>query len=421
MIITFLDSVLFCTYFLLLFLSIFWLLVLFSPQEKNERKKLRDFPVFTTIVPAYNEEKSVKGTLQSLINLDYPSEKMEIIVINDGSIDKTKEIVEKFIKDHPAKKITLVNQKNQGKGKAMNTGLALAQGEYFACLDADSFIAGNALQEMLPLFQEDANVAAVCPMLKVKNPKNVLQKVQWCEYIINMFYKFLNSKLDCIHVTPGPFSIYKTTVIKELGGFNEHTITEDLELAIRLQKYHYRIVQTFDAIVETVAPMTWKKLFKQRVRWYKGSVDNTFAYKELVFNKNYGDFGFIRMPTIISSGVIAIVLSATLLQSLISKLYFQFAYLKSIDFDFITLIKNYSFNFNLLSLPVFKLFIACTLLGISLFVMIYSYKLVKEKITNYGRTWLSLITYLSIYGFFITLVWFYIAFMVITKKKNFWS
>lgn len=421
MIVTVLDAVLFCTYFLLLFLSIFWLLVLFSSQEKNEKKKLRDFPFFTTIVPAYNEEKSVKETLLSLINLDYPDEKKEIIVVNDGSTDKTKEIVEKFINDHPANKITLVNQKNQGKGKAMNTGLALVQGEFFACLDADSFIAANALQEMLPLFQEDINVAAVCPMLKVKNPKNVLQKVQWCEYIINMFYKFLNSRLDCIHVTPGPFSIYKTEVIKKLRGFNEHTITEDLELAIRLQKYHYRIVQTFDAIVETVAPLTWKKLFKQRVRWYKGSVDNTLAYKNLIFNKKYGDFGFIRMPTIISSGVIIIILSATLFQSLISKLYFQFTYLKSVNFDFVTLIRNYSFDFNLLNLPIFKLFVACTLLGISLFVMIYSYKLVKEKITNYGRTWLSLITYLSIYGFFITLVWFYIAFMVITKKKNFWS
>lgn len=421
MIVTVLDAVLFCTYFLLLFLSIFWLLVLFSSQEKNEKKKLREFPFFTTIVPAYNEEKSVKETLLSLINLDYPNEKKEIIVVNDGSTDKTKEIVEQFIQDHPADKITLVNQKNQGKGKAMNTGLALAQGEFFACLDADSFIAANALQEMLPLFQEDTNIAAVCPMLKVKNPKNVLQKVQWCEYIINMFYKFLNSRLDCIHVTPGPFSIYKTTVIKELGGFNEHTITEDLEIAIRLQKYQYKIVQTFDAIVETVAPLTWKKLFKQRVRWYKGSVDNTLAYKNLIFNKKYGDFGFIRMPTIISSGIIAIILSATLFQSLISKLYFQFTYLKSINFDFITLIRNYSFDFNLLNLPIFKLFVACTLLGISLFVMIYSYKLVKEKITNYGRTWLSLVTYLFIYGFFITLVWFYIAFMVITKKKNFWS
>src|SRR3989344_8006273 len=99
MIITFLDTVLFITYFLLLFLSIFWLLVLFSKEEKKEAKK-HSFPFFSAIVPAYNEEKSIAATLQSLVNLDYPKDKMEIIVVNDGSKDRTKERVEQFIAEH---------------------------------------------------------------------------------------------------------------------------------------------------------------------------------------------------------------------------------------------------------------------------------------------------------------------------------
>ncbi|MEK6905946.1 MAG: glycosyltransferase family 2 protein [Nanoarchaeota archaeon] len=268
MIITFLDVVLFVTYFMLLFLSIFWLLVLFSPDPEQKNKKLSVFPFFSAIVPAYNEEESITSTLQSLVNLDYPKDKIEIIVVNDGSKDKTKEKVELFIAQHPSNTITLLNQENQGKGKAMNKGLAVARGEYFACLDADSFIAPNGLQAMLPIFEQDQNIAAVCPLLKVKKPQNVLQKVQWYEYVVNMFYKFLNAKLDCIHVTPGPFSVYKTKVIKDLGGYDETTITEDLEIAIRLQKHQYKIVQTFDAVVETMVPTTWKKLFCQRIRWY---------------------------------------------------------------------------------------------------------------------------------------------------------
>ncbi len=420
MLITLLDAVLFSSYFLLLFLAIFWLIVLVSPEEKIVKKKLDKKPFFSTIVPAYNEENSIEETLQSLVNLDYPKELKEVIVVNDGSTDKTKEIVENFISQHPLDKIILINQKNGGKAKAMNKGLEIAKGEFFACLDADSFISSNALQEMLPIFNGDKSVAAVSPLMKVKKPENMLQKVQWYEYVINMFYKMLNSKLNCIHVTPGPFSVYRKEVIRNLGGFDEKTITEDLEIAIRLQKHHHRIVQTFDATVETNAPKTWKALFKQRVRWYKGSVDNTLNYRKLMFNKNYGDFGFVRMPTIILSGIIAIILSVTLLQSLVRTAWDYLSYLYYIKFDIFTLIANFHPEINLLDLPFFKLTIALTLILISLFVMVYSYKLVKEKITNHGKTFFSLVTYLSIYGLFITTVWIYIAILFITGKKNSW-
>ena len=415
-----LDIVLFCTYFILLFFSIFWLLVLFFSEGEKEKKTLTRKPFFTTIVPAYNEEKSIVETLTSLINLDYFKEKMEIIVVNDGSTDNTQSLVEEFITNNPGREITLINQNNHGKGRAMNVALEVAKGEFFACLDADSFVSQNAIKEMLPYFEADQNVAAVCPTLKVKKPSNILQKVQWFEYIINMFYKFLNSKVDCIHVTPGPFSVYRTKVIKDLGGFDEHTITEDLEIAMRLQKHHYKIMQTFDVIVNTVTPQTWKALFLQRIRWYKGSVDNTINYRKIMFKKEYGDYGYLRMPTVILSGIIAVILFATLFQDLVTKIIQWVASLAAVNFDIWTLIKNYSFEFNYLSLPFAKLFIAATLLSISLFVMIYSYKIVQEKINNHGRTLTGLVTYLFMYGIFMTFVWVYIAFIIVTKKKNTW-
>ncbi|MBT5740577.1 glycosyltransferase family 2 protein [Candidatus Woesearchaeota archaeon] len=416
--ITFLDAVLFPTYFLLLFLAIFWMLVLFSPEQKPKRE-LKRKPKFSTIIPVFNEEKSVGGTLESLVNLRYPKELMEIVVVNDGSKDNTQQIVEQFIATHPEDNIKLINQDNHGKGRAMNTGLAHISGEFFACLDADSFIHSNALEAMLPLFA-DKQVGAVCPLMKVRNPQNTLQKVQWTEYIINMFYRFLNAKINCVHVTPGPFSVYRTKVIKDLGGFYEGTITEDLEIAIRLQSHHYKILQTFDTIVETISPETWKQAFRQRVRWYKGSVDNTIRYKKMLFNKEYGDFGFLRMPAIILSGLIAIVLSIALLQDLLKRVIQYGAYLKEINFDILTLIKNFSPDINLLTLPYFKLLIAGTLIAISLFIMVKAFKLVQEKITNYGRTWVSLITYLLVYSLFLSTVWMYIAYMFVRRKKNFW-
>ncbi|MEK6809108.1 MAG: hypothetical protein AABY40_00380, partial [Nanoarchaeota archaeon] len=140
-----------------------------------------------------------------------------------------------------------------------------------------------------------------------------------------------------------------------------------------------------------------------------------------IFNKKYGDFGIIRMPTIVLSGIIAIVLVGTFLQALAAKIMMTFSYLQDINFDLLTLIKHFSFEMNILSWPFSRLFVAATLFGISFFIMIYSYRLIKEKVTNHGRTFVSLVTYLFIYGFFITAVWMYISIMFVRKKKNFWS
>ncbi len=432
MILTATDIILFSSFFLLLFLSIFWLLVLFMEEDpqriRKKQRKWKVYPSFTAIVPAYNEEEHITGTLASLANLDYPAEKMQLIVVDDGSTDKTAEKVKEFIAANPAHNpahntihsILLLQQKNQGKGNALNHGLRYATGEFYACLDADSFVSPNALKEMLPHF-EDANVAAVCPLLKVKQPDSLLRKVQWHEYLINMFYKFLNARLDCIHVTPGPFSVYRTAVIQKLGGYDEKTITEDLEIAMRLQKNQYKLVQTFDALVETVAPNRWRELFRQRVRWYKGSIDNGIVYRKLMFNRTYGDFGFVRMPTIFLAGIVVLVLSGALLRELLTNSYRWFKAMQAINFDLITLLKNFSFSFHFLSLPFAKIFVALMLFSLSIFVMILSYKLVRERISNYGRTWVSLVTYLFIYGLFLSVVWVYIGFLLVSRKKSMWK
>lgn len=415
------DIILYVSYFILLFLSIFWLLVLFTVDEEEIIPVHRtELPFFSVIIPAHNEERSIIGTLESAVQLDYPAKKIEIIVVNNASTDNTALKVQQFMAEHPAQDIKLVCAPEKGKGRAMNHGLRLARGDFFACLDADSFIGKNALQAMLPLFDEHQTVAAVCPMMKVRAPNSVLQKVQWCEYIINMFYRFLNAKINCIHVTPGPFSIYRTEIIRNLGGYDENTITEDLEIAVRLQKHNYKIVQTFDAVVETIAPNTWNKLFQQRVRWYKGSVDNVLYYRKLMFNKKYGDFGMVRMPTIILSGIMVIILTVAFFQQILKSVYHSFFALKDVHFDILTLIQNISFDVNLLNLPLFKMFIAATIMGISFFVMYYSYKIINEKITSYGRTWVSLFTYLSVYSLFIAVVWMYIAVIFVTKKKDRW-
>ena len=409
--------VLWTAYLISLFFAVFWFLVLLDKEPKDKTKKLKRYPMVSIVVPAYNEEKNILITLKSLIELDYQKDKLEIIVVNDGSADKTKELVDDFISKHKSNKIIPINQKNKGKGAALNKGLRLSRGEFFVCLDADSIVTKDALQKILPHFT-DKNIAVVLPLLKVDMPKNLWQKMQWLEYIVNMFYKRLMSRLNCVHVAPGPFSVYRKIILQKVGGFDENNITEDLEISLRLQSKNYRILQLLDAEVFTIAPKTFKELYKQRNRWYKGSVINAYRYKFMMFNKKYGDFGFIQMPTIIISGMVAIVLFASLAYYGL-KPYAKAAYNSFfIDFDFYTLMKAFKYDFNILDLNYMVILVAITMLVISILILVISHSEVKERLNKYGL--FSLIFYLFLYFLVIGFIWIGIMLDFAFSKKQKW-
>lgn len=125
-------------YVVSLYFTIFWLLVYLDFGAEDKIKPLKKYPKVTIAIPAYNEEKTIAETIKSAVNLDYPKNKLEILVINDGSRDKTKQITELLTKKYS--NVKLINQINQGKAVALNTALSKAKGEFFICLDADSFI-----------------------------------------------------------------------------------------------------------------------------------------------------------------------------------------------------------------------------------------------------------------------------------------
>jgi len=206
---TVVKILLWATYMVSLYFAIFWFLVLMDGGfKKTKKSKLKNYPDVSIVIPAYNEEKRIRLTLDSVLKLNYPKDRLEIIVINDGSADKTKEVVEGIISKNRDFGIRLISQKNRGKGAALNNGLKKAKGEFFVCLDADSYVKEDALLKMLPEFDKE-DIAAVLPLLKVRNPKSLWQKMQWLEYLVNMFYKELMSRLNCVHVAPGPFSVYR--------------------------------------------------------------------------------------------------------------------------------------------------------------------------------------------------------------------
>ena len=411
------KSVLWTAYLISLFFAIFWFLVLIDEEPKPKIKKLKSYPLVSIVVPAYNEGKNIIATLNSLTQIDYPRNKMEIIVVNDGSGDKTKELAADFISKHKSSRILLISQKNKGKGAALNKGIAASKGEYFVCLDADSIVTKDALKKILPHFTDD-NIAAVLPLLKVDRPENLWQRMQWLEYIVNMFYKRLMSRLDCVHVAPGPFSVYRKSVIMEIGGFDEDNLTEDLEISLRLQSRNYRIIQLLDAEVFTIAPKSFRELYRQRNRWYKGSIINALKYRRMMFNPKYGDFGIIQMPTILISGIIAIILVASSfyygLKSYITSIYDS----SFVGFDFYTLLRNIKFDFNLLDLNYTAVLVAVIMLCISVYIIRKSHLETREKASKHGI--LSLFSYLFIYFLIMGFIWIGIILDFAFRKKQKW-
>jgi len=415
---TFIRILIWFAYLVALYFVVFWLLVLFEGESKEKPKRLKKFPLVTIVMPAYNEEKRIKRTLTSILRLDYPKKKLEFIVVNDGSTDKTEEEVEKIIGENKEFSIRLINQENRGKGAALNRGLREAKGEFFICLDADSFVKRDSLKKILPYFDKK-DIACILPVLKVKKPKNLLERMQWFEYIINMFYKELMSRLNCIHVAPGPFSTYRTEIIRKVGYFDENfNLTEDLEMALRLQSKHYRIIQLLEGEVSTIAPKTIKQLYKQRNRWYKGSIYNALRYRKMMLNKNYGDFGLIQMPLIIISGLLAVIIISALFYYNIWSPMKSINNLRYIGFDLLTLIKNFKIDFHILDLNFASIISAIIMLIVSVYIFIKSHASTREKVSKYGI--LSIMIYLLAYFVLLGVMWVGILAEMLVGKKQRW-
>ena len=410
--------ILWITYFISLFFAIFWMLVLLENKPKKKIKPLKNYPFVSIVIPSYNEENTIQGTLESAIKLDYPSELIEFIVVNDGSADRTEEIAKPLIEKHKEHNIILLSQENKGKGAALNAGMNISKGDFFVCLDADSFVEKDALKKMLPYFSED-DIAAVLPSLKVRNPKNTIQRMQWYEYIVNMFYKELMGRLNSVHVAPGPFSIYRKSILKKVGGFDEDdNLTEDLEMALRLQSMNYKLIQLLDTTVYTIAPDNLKSLYAQRNRWYKGSIINALKYKRMIFNRDYGDFGIIQMPTILISGLIALTLILSTLYYTIKPYFVWFKNFQLINFDIITLLKNFKFDFKILDLNFSVLLVAVFMILITIYIINKSHLSVNEKVIKFGI--LSFFVYLFLYFFILSTMWIGIAIDLIIGKKQKW-
>jgi len=398
-------------YFAALFLSVFWLLVLIEGGWSTRKTDKLKTPKVSVVVPAYNEGDFVGKCIQSLLDLDYPKKQLEIIVVNDGSFDNTKKVCEEF-----GGEIKLINlEKNSGrKAIPLNIGLKQAQGEFVVCLDADSIVDPNALKRMLPYFDDD--VGAVTPALKVFDPKTLIQKLQWFEYLFSILLRKLMSLIDAIYVTPGPFSIYRRKLVLDLGGFDENNITEDMELALRLQAKNYRIENAPDAYVYTQTPARLGELYSQRKRWYYGLLYNSAKYKDIFFNKRYGDFGWL-MPLNIISVVVLMISTPLILYYTLNPLWDVFVRLLLVDFDVITYLLNLRFDLNILDFNYLKVVIILAVGFMGVLTLLLSHFFSHEKARKYGLR--PVLAFMLFYFLFLGILWIgtFIQLPTISKRR----
>ena len=339
----------FCMAFTIL-LSIIYIVQLaisFVKVRKNNRaKQSNDYGRYVSsenllpislLIPAYNEEENIVSNIKSLMKMDYPQ--FEIIVINDGSTDKTHErIIESFglykietaIKTSiPTKEVhgiyynieypnlIYVEKENGGKSDALNAGINISSYPLFACLDADSRIEPDALLKLSIEFLKNTDTIVAGGLVRIANgfkirngrvsgfsmPEKMIERFQIVEY----FRSFLSGRVswgatNSMLIVSGAYGVFKKQAVIEVGGYKTNTIGEDMEIVVRLHRYmrahrrKYKIIFCEDSVCWTQGPMSVADIRSQRRRWQIGLFDTLISHKSLFLNPRYGSVGLMAIP-----------------------------------------------------------------------------------------------------------------------------
>lgn len=347
------NIILFSNWFFLFYLLIYATILLISNLAGNVRmiryrrkEQLQNilnhafYSPVSIIVPAFNESLTILTTVGNLLKLDY--HQYEIIVVNDGSTDDTKEkMIRAFglkrdsyrpvrytVPCHPIKEIysgqaagipIILISKENGKCKAdaSNAGINVMNYPYFVNMDADEILQKDALQYAFRAILEDDNVIGVGGNIKISNGvqfrdampvsarlgKNLVADMQVMEYGRSfigsrIFYNRFNANL----IISGGFGVFKKSAVEKVGGFSTDSMGEDMELTMKLHSYcrrnkiRYQMKYVPDAVCWTQAPFNMKSLRKQRERWHLGLMQTIWKYRRMILNPRYGAIGLFALP-----------------------------------------------------------------------------------------------------------------------------
>lgn len=253
-------------------------------------------PAVAVLIPAYNEEKVIVRTVQAVLRSDY--ENLRVIIIDDGSTDRTLEVArEAFAGEIASGRVLILTKPNSGKADALNCGLAHVHEEIYIGIDADTVIAPTAISRLVPHFL-NSRVGALAGNAKVGNRVNLWTRWQALEYLTSQnFERRALNTFGAVSVVPGAIGAWRTQAVREANGYHRDTVAEDADLTMRLLRNGYRVEYEDCALAFTEAPSTAKGLMRQRFRWSFGILQSVWKHRAVFTRK--GVLGWIALPNIV--------------------------------------------------------------------------------------------------------------------------
>ncbi|HEX3196009.1 MAG TPA: glycosyltransferase [Propionibacteriaceae bacterium] len=250
----------------------------------------------SVVLAGYNEEQIIGRTLRSVLASKHPL--AEVIVVDDGSTDRTADMVREIA--HDDSRVRLIEQQNTGKPGALNAGLRTASSEIVVTLDADTLVTPETIGSLVRHIASDTTgrLGAVAGVVRVGNRKrNLLTRWQALEYLTQIgVERAAQDGMKAISIVPGACAAWRKAAIQEVGGYTDATLAEDCDLSLSLHRAGWRVTQDDDAIAFTEAPETVDALLDQRVRWTFGSLQAIWKHRDLLFRSRYGLLGWYVLP-----------------------------------------------------------------------------------------------------------------------------
>ena len=270
------------------------ILAIIEKLRPDNAKLAEPPPEVTVLIPAYNEQSVIVQTVQSVLHSDLSD--IRVIVVDDGSSDRTLELLESNFGKNDS--VQIVHQVNRGKAAALNNALSHANTAFVVTIDADTEIEADAIRKLLRHFS-DPKVGAVAGNVKVGNRSRWLTRWQALEYITSQnMEKRAFDLLNCITVVPGALGAWRREAIEAVGGITADTVAEDADLTIAIRRLGWRVTYDEEAIAWTEAPETPGQLIRQRFRWTFGTLQSFWKHSDTLFRPKYGTLGFVALPNI---------------------------------------------------------------------------------------------------------------------------